>query len=62
MNEIVIKNINRILKAKGLTIYRLDGLSAQQMWKVLKHGNPTVKTLEKLSTALQVDIVEFFRK
>ena len=64
MNETVVNNIKMIMESKGLTPSTMAhlGISAPQMYYLLKHGNPTLKTLEKLSIALECDIREFFKE
>lgn len=64
MNEIVIANLRRIMKSKGIdTSYGFIklGIPAQLVDAILKHGNPKVNTLQRLAEALDVDIKEFFR-
>ena len=65
MNEIVVKNLRRIMKSKGINSsygFIKLGITSQSVDAVLKHGNPTVKTLDKLSKALEVNIIEFFKE
>jgi len=64
VNEIVISNIKRIMEEKDLTMYSIDkkgSVSKQLMSSVLKHGNPTIDTLQRISECLKVDITEFFK-
>jgi len=63
--KIVISNIKRIMREKELTMYSVDkngGVSKQLMASVLKHGNPTIDTLQRISECLKVDITEFFKE
>jgi len=65
VNEIVISNIKRIMEEKDLTMYSIDkngGVSKQLMSSILKHGNPTIDTLQKISKCLEVDIIELFKE
>ncbi len=63
MNENVKRNLKRLLKEKALTPYEIgikSDVSKQVVGRILKGGNCTVVTLEKLSKALNVEMVEFF--
>ena len=65
MNQIVIKNIKRIMKEKELTMYAMgkkEGLSRQAISNVLRYGNPTIFMLQKISVALDVNIKELFKE
>lgn len=61
-------NYNRlevIRKQSGITIMDVcnaAGISRTVYHKLLKGGNITVSTLEKIANVLRVEIVEFFKK
>lgn len=56
--------IKEIIKEKGLTIQKVADTMGINRVTLTNHinGNPSVKILQKIASALQVDIVELFKQ
>ena len=66
-DEIVIKvglRIKELRTAKGLSQFKLSiliGISENQLSRIERgESNPTIKTLNKIAKALEIDIKDFF--
>jgi len=65
-HEIVGKNITRIVLSKYRSLKAFceeNGLPYESVWKItkMKHS-PSLRTLETISKALEVDIIELFKE